>query len=287
MLFSTQTSQLEKRFGAKNAIKMIHDAGFDAFDFSFFSLDEKNELFGDSYIDYAKELREYADSTGIVCNQAHAPFPSGLYGDEQLNSKQLPRILKAIEASAVLGAKAIIVHPIHHLPDSVNINEYNAEFYKKLLPTAEKCGIIICTENMWQRDPRRSKCIIDSTNSKACDFASMIDYINSPYLRGCLDLGHCELVGEAPDKAIRGMGNKRIIALHIHDNDRYGDNHTLPYLSSLEWDKILSALKETEYEGDFTYEADGFLCGFPDELVFDALCFMYKVGRHMMSKIIG
>ena len=78
MLLSNLTQWYCNKIPEKEAIKMIADAGFDAYDISLFELTRNEEYLFNSpdYVEIAKEMREYADSIGIVCNQSHAPFPS-------------------------------------------------------------------------------------------------------------------------------------------------------------------------------------------------------------------
>ena len=78
MMVSTQTDYLASRFGDAQAIRMLADAGFDAFDLSLFRMmhDPNYEMNGHEYREKAAYLRRVADECGILCNQAHAPFHS-------------------------------------------------------------------------------------------------------------------------------------------------------------------------------------------------------------------
>ena len=64
----------QQRFGEKEGLKMIKDAGFDAIDYSFYYKKECEAVLGENYRAYAQDLRAQLDRIGIVCNQAHAPF---------------------------------------------------------------------------------------------------------------------------------------------------------------------------------------------------------------------
>ena len=78
MLLSNLTQWVGSSLSAKEAITINAEAGFDAYDMSLFQLtrDENYEFNAPDYVLRAKELRRYADSLGIVCNQSHAPFPT-------------------------------------------------------------------------------------------------------------------------------------------------------------------------------------------------------------------
>ena len=283
MKLSTTTLDLEKIFGIKQTIKIIADAGFDCFDYS---LHDKTEgpIYEEGYKDYIKDIKDYADSLGIRCNQSHAPYPTQKHGDEEYNQKMLPKIIRSMECAALLGAKTIVVHPVHHgITESDNEYEINKEFYSKLIPYCEKFNIKVATENMWHKDPKRGLIVADVCGN--CErFVKMIDYIDSPWITACLDLGHTVLGWTEPDELIKSLG-KRLEALHVHDNDYLHDSHTLPCMGKLDWSKITRALAEVGYSGDFTYEADAFMNKFPHDFLPETEKFMCKVGRHLIGMI--
>ena len=283
MLLSTNTNGLLNHFSEEKSIELIKNAGFDAYDFTFFGSKMQNSrVFDDDYLEYVQGLRKLSDSISIICNQAHAPFASQIYGDCEYNEKMFPRLVCSIECAAILGAKTIVIHPIHHLSKELDEYSINKEFYEKLLPYAEKAGVIICTENMWQRDERRGY-IIESVCSTGERFKKLIDTINSPYLKGCLDFGHGELVGEPAAETAEILGD-RMIAVHVHDNDCLSDQHTLPYLGRIDWERLYSSLRKIHYSGDFTFEVSTLFSNMPAELVPDALKFLCSVGRYMIAR---
>lgn len=288
MLLSTQTDVFGTLYDDIEAVKLIAKAGFDAYDMSFFQMSsDENYVFNtDEYLDYAHKLRAAADEAGIVCNQAHAPFPSYL-GKIDYDEDVWNKIIRSMEVAAILGAKNIVVHPVHHVYYWDNIDELkktNKEFYAKLLPYAEKFGINIATENMWQRHKETNK-ITHSVAASPKEFAEYVDMCDSPYLVACLDVGHVALVSENMTEMIHTLGKDRLKALHIHDNDLLSDSHTAPFTMEIDFHEITKALKDIGYEGDFTFEADNFLRRVPDELKFDALCYLEKIGRQLIKEI--
>ena len=86
MKISTSTGVSAKRFGVDTAIQMIAQAGFDAFDMDMCKIHvTDNPIAADDYMDYIKHLKSVAEENGIVCNQAHAPFPTQLNGNDEYN----------------------------------------------------------------------------------------------------------------------------------------------------------------------------------------------------------
>lgn len=288
MLISCPIQSLDERLGGiDRAITFLADAGFDAYDFSCIKMNDPTYFMNqENWRDEIRRYKDVADRAGIVCNQAHAPFPSSV-GDAEKNEIIFEQIVRSMEGAAILGAKCIVVHPKQHLcyaEHAAELKEMNLEFYSRLIPYAEKFGIKIATENMWQWN-KHAKHPIDSTCSRAPEFCEYIDMINSPYLVGCLDIGHVFLTGADLGDFIRTMGKDRLQALHVHDNDFLHDSHTLPYLLNIDFAEMTTALREIGYEGDLTFEANAFYRNIPDALLPAAARYMCEVGKYLASQI--
>ena len=128
--------------------------------------------------------------------------------------------------------------------------------FLELLPFAHSYGIKIATENMWNW-----KGELDHAVAAACshhdDFAAHIDVVGDPSFGACLDVGHAEMKGldtSAP-QMIRALGH-RLIALHLHDNDRWHDSHMIPFTGEIDFRGVVEALVDVGYQGDFTLEPD-------------------------------
>ncbi len=287
MYLVTQTEVLAETFGNENCVRILKRAGFDGIDWSFFEMTEgKGVWCADGWKEHARYLKKVADECGIAIVQAHAPFPSSK-GEEPFDTVIMQRILRSMQAAALMGVEKIVVHPRHHLEYGKNrqkLWEENLAFYRSLIPYCEEYGIKVCTENMWQYDNKR-RYIVDSFCSRPEEFCALLDELDSPWITGCLDLGHCALVGIEPQDFIRAMGKDRLGALHVQDVDYLGDCHTLPFMRQLEWEEICAALAQIDYEGNFTFEADEFLRPLPPELQPDASAFMEKTGRYLMARM--
>lgn len=287
MLLSTTTNVLGRRFGEAEAIKILAQAGFDAFDYCVFTNKDDSQVYGDNYKEYIAELAQTAKKYNIICNQAHAHFPAKRWGDEEYNKAAFAKVIRGMEAAAMLGAKVIVVHPLGGFPEEMSeedVMEKNIEFYNSLLPYCKKFNIKVALENVFIEDKKRGH-YIGGTCGYGKDFKKYMDNLDPTWFVACLDVGHISISGEEAYDAIRVLGKKHLHALHIHDNDYLYDSHRLPYTGKFEWEKILTALAEIGYEDDFTFEADNFLGGFPNELLPEASAFMCKVGRYMIQRI--
>ncbi len=281
MKLSTTTDRLQTKFGFKKAIDFLAAAGYDALDFSQFNEDVYTDGCDKEYYE---EIRKYAADKGLYFNQSHAPFGSS-YDEEERNAKRFDEIVTSLKRASYLGVPNIIVHPCHHIKYDVEGNpekifEYNMEFYKKLIPYSEEYGVKIAIENMWQRT---GGMINHSACSRPDEFVRYIDELNNDCFVACLDIGHATLVREDVADFIQKLGNKRLKCLHVHDVDGTNDSHTLPFFGSVNWAKVMSALKTVGYDGDLTFEADGFMNGKPDSLLPECAVLMAKTGRHLIS----
>ena len=117
------------------------------------------------------------------------------------------------------------------------------------------------------------------------EISSWVKSLGSEWFNICLDTGHSAITGIEPEDMIRTIGGEMIKAVHIHDNDRLGDLHLLPFEGKLNWDNITGALKDIDYEGDFTLESTNFFTGVPDNLIPASLKYAEETGRYLISKI--
>lgn len=282
MKLSMELYELNKRFGAFKGAEIAKEAGFDAIDYSYYWEMENEEILGDSYKEYAQNLKKHLDEIGIKCNQAHAPF-SLAYGDvlNETNQKYL-WLVHSIESAAILGASNIIVHSIK-VPDDVDFVEYNLKYFRSLIPYCEKFGICVAVENLFTFDATRH-CITGRNRLGApSELNAFIDKLNSPQITACVDIGHASITGFYPEEFIAGMNPKYLKALHVQDTNYTSDSHVLPYTGELNWDAIMKVLKNIGYDGDFTFETTYFTSRFPDELLPEALKLSVAVGRHLIS----
>jgi len=281
MLVSTETMILKRLVDIDKILETIKKAGFDAFDFSMFDIENEQTLVSfDDYKERAYKVKAKADELGLICNQAHSFFPTIRKNDEEWNKKGMMLTIRSLEIAGILGAKYCIVHPC----DDYTAEE-NFEMYRELLPYAKKNNIKIALENMYNYYEE-----LNLTTSAACsdpeDFNKHLSLLDKEYFGACLDIGHSEMrdLHTSAVKMIEGLGD-RLTCLHIHDNDLIHDYHKLPYTYNIDFDSIIDALAKVGYKGDITFEAGNFLNNFPKELYVSAMTLMADIGKYFRSEI--
>jgi len=284
MRLSTSTGYIKKHHSIENTLRLMKEAGFDAYDLSLRELSAPGEpVAADDYMEFAKKVKAIAEEVGIVCNQAHATFPPEKFGDEEHNKATFERIRREMEVAAYVGAPMIVVHATKPVPKGYDVVAENLRFYNSLLPYAKEYGIKIAVENLFEWDElreRRKPCGIGTSEK----LAAFMEKLDPEWFTVCFDIGHAAINVENPEDAIRNLKGK-IGCLHIHDNDFVNDRHLVPYLGKVDWNEVMRALAEVGYNGDFTLESCVFEGAFPAELTLDALKFEVSISRHLMDKL--
>ena len=280
------TDNLERRFGAIAAVKMISAAGFEAIDYSMYYTD--SAVFGRGGRILAGELRRVAEGYGLAFGQAHAPFSDFHIGEEYegKNRAVFASIRESIYIAARLGARAIVVHPAEICPRLSPDARFdlNMELFSHLTPYAADAGINIAIENIWARHPDKKDKLISGICSTAEELIRYADALSGDGVSVCFDAGHAGLVGESAAGMVKRLGD-RIKYIHLHDNDFEKDSHTLPYLQSTNYSSLCKALGRVGYSGDVSLESDGFFKNMPDPLVEPALLFSRSVAAHIRDEI--
>ncbi len=300
MKISTQTGTLARIYGDEKALVKIANAGFDAVDYSLYIHDKQNGAYsGKGFEKYAERIKTVADAVGLKIGQIHAHSPVPSYPDYMANMELYDRLAaNTIISAAIMECPYVVVHPLIML-DRLYDRKYkenyeaNLEYYGKMIPYLKESGVKIAIENMWHFDETKNK-IVDTVCSSAEEMISLANDLGDDFVF-CLDIGHCVLTDRTADSMVRSLGD-RLKVLHVHDNDSIDDTHDLPYNANpinmqfppnpnkIDWDEFLKALKEVNYNGTLSLEADGFLKKYPPELYEDGLAFMAKVARYMADK---
>ncbi len=310
MYISTEIGSFKKYGSNEEILKLLKDCGFDAYDFSMFFSTKESLMFCDDYAEKAKKLRAYADEIGIVCNQAHAPFPvhraASRHGEqiqaemekamlretgtlfpkhgsdaEYYNTCVATLIKRCIEITGILGGKAIVIHP-----DSSVTTEQNVEFYHQFEKIAQQNHVKIALENMWRWDDENN-CASLAACTTVQNFTEHLQLLDKNIFVACVDIGHAEMMGNITNSKELLCGVKdRLFCLHVHDNDRYKDRHQVPFSGSIDFDAVATTLAQIGYTGDLTLECDTFIKHFDKSFFPVAAKYMCDVAKYLRDKIL-
>lgn len=197
-------------------------------------------------------VKKLSEKFGINIWSQHLPF--GPFEeleissfDKDLRKSTIEKFSEMIKKGANIGIDKFVVHPSGE-PIEENDREerlkYSRESLSVLADVCEKCGGVICVEDL----PRTclGRCISDMK------FLTNEDN----RIKICFDTNH--ITAEKPEDVIRALGDK-IVTLHVSDFDFVNERHWLPGEGKINWINVVDALKEINYNGVWMYEI-GFAC---------------------------
>lgn len=261
---SISIGALQKVFGDKEALRICAEAGLDGVDFSVEKypqgvLPDIMAMSHDEFVTYFTELKEYADLLGLEIPQTHSLV--GAYTPNKEENENLrKRALRDIEATALLGCKYCVIHCISnfewgHDVDDETMHKENQKMYADFIPTAEKFGVSIAIESFGAvcGDPKMGY-------EYYADAVKILDEYEALPTKNkaiCLDCGHVHNATKdgypEVDEVVKLYGD-RIKILHLHDNDRFMDQHLFPGQGTIAWDKLFAALEKIGYDGYYNFE---------------------------------
>ncbi|HYG77979.1 MAG TPA: sugar phosphate isomerase/epimerase family protein [Planctomycetota bacterium] len=148
--------------------------------------------------------------------------------DPQVQAVSRGRYLHAMQIADQIGARIIVFHNwyfptlrYHHgLPRWL---DRRIPVWQDLARSAEKFGVTLVLENVWEPDPAPQ--------------IALIDAVNSPFVRACLDTGHANMtalnpaVHDGTKQPGWGVGDwidqlgERLVYVHAHNNSGAHDDH--------------------------------------------------------------
>ena len=164
----------------------------------------------------------------------------------------------AMNYAAELGCKTYVMHigafeSVFFRTPNEELRANAVQVFEQLIPEAEKLGLVIAVENSYE---------ISNTPDEVLYY---INYFNSPCLQCCFDSGHANIMAPADWKKQEDYSaqlkfawenyveqypdaleklSPYIVTCHLHDNDGYSDAHILPGRGTIDWKKLVPALKK-------------------------------------------
>lgn len=236
-----------------HALRIAKDAGYEAVEFG---------IGGEGPISLAltesdcKKIAAEAAKLGLsLPTTASGLYWSRALGDEDPAARKaaVQDLMKMIEIASWLGAKTHLTIPgavdVFFLPDRPaqrydEVKSRAAEGLREVLPHAEKAGVKLGLENVW------NKLLLSPT-----ELADFIDSFGSAYLGAYVDVANILPYGY-PEQWLRILGH-RVVGVHFKDFRR-AVGTVEGFVDLLEgdvnWPEVVLALKEIGYTGSVAAE---------------------------------
>jgi len=236
------------RHNAEECLELAHrlGLGIEIMAFAF-----PDVLDGDVQTEIARYKQMLAGLAGPVT--LHGPFFDMVSGslDERINALCTQRYQQAIRIAAELGARQIVLHAnfigsLHNLNYREGWHERSVTFWQPIVEFAEAQGVPIALENMWEFDPT----II----------TNLLQAIQSPYLRACLDIGHAHIFSNPEFDLNAWIEAFAPWLIHFHMNNNNGvidEHHAFDWeKGTLDYHQILPRLRAQFPQALFVLEMD-------------------------------
>ena len=231
-------------------IRELHRAGFRYIDLNMYSFTPDCAYMSENWREEVYKIKRLAEELGMEFVQAHSQGGNPLSDDKAHVDFLIASTLRQIEICEILGIGNTVVHPGYK--PGVSKEEWfklNKEFYEKLLPTAEKCGVNILCENSTKANMGDMYFLITGKDTR-----EFVDYVGHPRLHVCWDTGHANCEGNQYED-ILALGDQ-LYAIHYNDNRGTMDEHVAMYVGTLNHDEVINALIDVGFKGYFTLECD-------------------------------
>ncbi len=262
----------------RECFKLAKDAGFDGVEVA---IAEEGEIRLDSTEEELLEIKAQARDAGIELYSV----ASGLYwqysitSEDELQREKAKECVRAqLRCASVLGCDTILVVPgavsVSFAPE-LGIVDYDIAYsrslaaFKELAQDAERCGVSIALENVW-----------NNFLLSPLEMRDFIDKIGSPYVGSYFDVGNV-LYSGYPEQWIKILGG-RIKKVHLKDYKKSvgGLDGFVDLLSGdVNWPAVTSALSSVGYDGWVTGEMLPPYTYYPETIIYNTSNSIDKILR--------
>lgn len=258
------------KWSLKECLQLAKDAGFDGVELNMALEGEFSAQSPDAEI---VEIRRLAERVGIavsgVCSFLFWPYPL-THNDPERRRKSMELALKMIHAARLLGTENLLVVPgavyaawvdeFDPVPNDV-CEQRAKEAIQKLIPVAEKAGVLLNIENIF----------VNGFLFSPQEMNAFVDGFQSPVVNVHFDTGNI-MQYQFPEHWIPVLG-KRIKNIHFKEWDKRTHEFNLhtfrPLLDgTTNWPAVMEALGQIGYRGYLTFEYFHPFMHYPESLVY-------------------
>lgn len=244
--------QIQHNDDMEYALSCAREAGFEYVSMGFGS----SKLFHSA--DWERgvsEIDALLRKNGLRCVQTHLPYYDLRISAEEIDADMDLAMKRCIRAGAMLGAEWNAYHARTVLRGECSLSEdlsfdYAREAIAPLHEEALKCGTTFAVENL-----------PIFTGLRGMRFFSwdwrhlyrLCEHFGDECFGVCWDFGHAHYTMVDQPEAFSALG-KRIVATHVHNNERFTDSHFVPSQGNMDWKTVMGALGKTGYDNALTLE---------------------------------
>lgn len=266
----------------RESIARCAEAGYRVMDMNFHDCTTFRKPFVEpQWRQWIEEIRAAACMHQVEFSQGHAPFYN--FCDPHYDKREWHdrMIYRAVDCARILGIPWLVIHAGTDFAaaDSFAASKrINRDYFLPLLKYAERQGVGIAVENLWDLNIAPLK----RYTASAEELVDLVDSLGAPNAGICFDVEHATIMRQDVPSQLRLIGS-RLKATHVSDVINTDSDHLIPFSGRTDWPAFMAALKEIGYRGDLTYEIHRYTASMPDALVPAALAYSVEVGQYLLS----
>lgn len=192
------------------------------------------------------KTNETVEKYGLTLHQSHAMLFANIADpDKEKREEDISRIEKHVEISSEIGVSDVVIHPgFDNAAELETLSLINIESIRRIADLCAEKNMRLLIEN------------IPGPYDKSDDLLELISRVDHESVGVVFDTSHANMCGFDIPAEIRNFGSK-LWGTHISDNDGSGDQHKIPGWGTIDWFKVVDALKDIDYNGYFNLEVPG------------------------------
>ena len=185
-----------------------------------------------------QEQLDYIRASGLAVLFAHLGYYreiNCIWQDTNAGDSLVEKYIVDIDSCAKNAIPMVILHPVYGM-SAPPCSEIGLRRLQKLAAYARVCGIKIAVENVFLKGY----------------LEYILAHLSDDNLGVCFDSGHSHYYFDGDFDF--SFCTDRVFAVHLHDNDKSGDQHLLPFDGTINWAPLVRSLQNSGYSGPVTLE---------------------------------
>ena len=176
----------------------------------------------------------------------HAPFmdlaPGGV--DSKIRQATQERLEHVLHLAALIRPATVVFHPEYDPWRHDEVFDIwfhgSVEMWTPLAKEAEKIGVTLALENIFDQEPQALRKLLDAINSPRCGF--------------CFDTGHWLIFSKKDWQEWITVLEERLVEIHLHDNNGEKDQHLPPGDGKFDFTGFFRLLRDRRLSPIYTLE---------------------------------
>ena len=221
------------------------------------------QWYNEEFIVSQEEQVKYIREQGLNIVFAHLGYQNinAIWEEGEIGESLIERYTNDIKSCSENAIPMVIMH-LCSKSNPPLFNKIGLDRIRKIVDYAKKLNVKVAFEN-----------------TKAEGYLEYIlSNIDNDNVGICFDSGHCH--AHFNDRFNFELFKNHIFAVHLHDNDKSGDQHLLPFDGTIDWNRYVKELKNANYNGPVVLELI-YSKHYQDMKLYDYFKKGYKCGKKL------